>query len=166
MRAARSLRRLDRLSTLLLAVALAALAAAAASTLAGGALLVERSDSMRPALSAGDLLVTRRAPAEAIRVGDVVTFADAARGGRLVTHRVVAIAHRDAAVVFSTRGDANTATESFAVRPYDRVRRLSSRARGAGRALIALRRIPGWALPLAGATLLAAPPARRRRRRR
>jgi signal peptidase I len=147
MSAAVALRRLDRLGTLLLAVALAALAAAATTTFAGRSLLVERSDSMRPALRAGDLLVTDRVPAEAIGVGDIVTFADTARANRLVTHRVVAIRRRDAATVFTTRGDANSATESFAVGRGDSVRRVSGRARGVGRLAIALRRITAATMP-------------------
>jgi signal peptidase len=165
MRAALTLRRLDRASTLLCVVAVAALAATGAATLAGGTLLVERSDSMRPALSAGDLLVTRPVPAGAIGFRDVVTFADAARGGRLVTHRVVGIERRAGAIVFTTRGDANTAAETFAVPRHARVRRMSLRARGAGRAVIALRRVPAWALLLAAATVMATPPILRRGRR-
>jgi signal peptidase len=166
MRSELSLRRLDRASTVLCALALAALAAVATVSLAGRMLLVERSDSMRPALSAGDLLMTDGAPAGAIRTGDVVTFADAARGDRLITHRVVAIKPGNGSIVFTTRGDANTGSESFAVGDHDTVQRLSSRARGVGGAAMALARIPGWVLLVAALALLATPSILRRRRYR
>lgn len=160
-----ALRRLDRVSTALCAIAFAALCAVAAVSLAGRMLLVERSDSMQPAFSAGDLLVSEHAPAAAIRSGDVVTFADAARGDRLITHRVVAIAHAGASLVFTTRGDANTGAESFAVPASGTVQRVSSSAPGIGRVAIALARVPGWAMLLAALAVLAAPPVLRRRRR-
>ena len=164
MRSGHAVQRLDRVSTVLCATALAALCALAAVSLAGRMLLVERSDSMRPALGAGDLLVSEQVPAAAVRSGDVVTFADAARGDRLITHRVVAIAHAGVSLVFTTRGDANTGAESFAVPASGTVQRVSGSAPGVGRVAIALARVPGWAMLVAALALLAAPPLLRRRR--
>ena len=164
MRSGHAMRRLDRVSTVLCATALAGLCALAAVSLAGRMLLVERSDSMQPALSAGDLLVSEYVAAGTIRSGDVVTFADAARGDRLITHRVVAIAHTGATLVFTTRGDANTGAESFAVPASGTVQRVSGSAPGIGRVAIALARIPGWAMLLAALALLVVPPLLRRRR--
>jgi signal peptidase len=155
---------LDRAATLLCAIAVAGAVAVAGASFAGHRLLVERSDSMRPALSSGDLLLTTPVAAGAIRTGDIVTFADAARGGRLVTHRVAAISRRRRTIVFTTRGDANTGTETFAVGTHVGVQRISRRARGLGRAAIALERIPSWALLAAALGVLLGPPLRRRRR--
>ncbi len=164
MRSGYAIRRLDAVSTMLCALGLAALCAVAAISLAGRMLLVERSDSMRPALSAGDLIVSERAPAGAIRSGDVVTFPDAARGDRLITHRVIAIAHTGGSLVFTTRGDANSGAETFAVPASGTVRRVSGSARGIGGVAIALARVPGWAMLVAAVSLLAVPPLLRRRR--
>lgn len=81
----------------------------------GMRLLVEHSDSMAPALRTGDLLLVRRTPVTDLRPGDVVSFADPSRGGRLITHRVVETAHpaTTSGPQVVTRGDANTATESI-----------------------------------------------------
>lgn len=166
MRFAPSLRVVDRASTLLCAVAIAALVAMAASHVVAHEWLVERSGSMRPALRAGDLLGTTHTPATAIRTGDVVTYADAARGGRLITHRVIAIARDGGRVIFSTKGDANTGAERFAVPAASTVQRVSSRTPRLGGVLLAMDRMPWWALPIGAVTVVAAPSALRARRRR
>ena len=71
--------------------------------------LVDHSDSMRPAIRAGDLVFTESVPAAALHRGEIVTFSDRALGGRLVTHRVVAIRRTGSRIEFLTRGDANPA---------------------------------------------------------
>jgi signal peptidase len=162
MGASLALHRLDRAATLLLATTVASALLVAGISLAGHRLLVERSDSMRPALRTGDLLVTAPVPAVAIRTGDVVTFADAARGGRLITHRVAGVTRRGAAVVFTTRGDANIGTETFTVGTHVHVQRISYRLPGLGRAALALGPISAWALVAAAVAVAAGPVLRRR----
>src|SRR5580658_9353766 len=49
--------------------------------------LVDHSDSMRPAIRAGDLLITHTKPAGSVRRGEIVSFNDPALAGKLVTHR-------------------------------------------------------------------------------
>jgi signal peptidase I len=136
------LRSIDRAVTgLSISVALA-LVVAVAGTFAGYRLLVDVSDSMRPALRAGDLLVTERVPAALIGRGDIITLADLTRGGRLVTHRVVSIKRTGDRVVFTTRGDANPASESWPTTSRSSVQRVRARVPALGRALATLGAIP------------------------
>ncbi len=73
------------------------------------------SDSMRPAYSAGDLLLARPVAAGTLEVGDVVTVT--APDGHLVTHRVLAVDEGldDDTRLVTLKGDANNAAD---VAPY------------------------------------------------
>lgn len=103
-----------RAASVAAAVTLAVLALIVLGLLTGHRVLVDRGDSMRPALSAGDLLINRTAPAERVAVGDIVTF-DAPGRDRRVTHRVVARSLAGGRVDFETRGDANSGGERWSV---------------------------------------------------
>jgi signal peptidase I len=73
------------------------------------------SGSMEPTLHVGDVAIAKRiAPLEA-RPGDIVTFHDPQRGGKLVTHRVRSVRAEGSKVVFVTRGDANNTSERWRV---------------------------------------------------
>jgi signal peptidase len=82
--------------------------------LAGAGLYAVRSESMSPALAAGDLVVAERVDAGAIASGDVVTLA--LSSGVTVTHRVVSVTPSDDGPVFVTRGDANATSDPVAAR--------------------------------------------------
>lgn len=78
----------------------------------GGVPLTVRSGSMAPALPVGSLAVVLPVEPEDVRVGDVVTVLPYPDDPTAVTHRVVAVAHRqDGSRVFTTRGDANDAAD-------------------------------------------------------
>jgi signal peptidase I len=129
----RTLRVADRGAGVLCMLALILLAALVLATAAGYRPLIDHSDSMRPAVRAGDLLITRAASATRIRVGDIVSFSDPGLGGKLVTHRVVAIHASGARIDFLTRGDANSTPESWSVTRRGSVGRLYLRIAGLGR---------------------------------
>lgn len=74
---------------------------------AGTQWLVVVSNSMKPALSTGDLVVVRPASPDRIRVGDVVTFQDAQNAQVLVTHRVIAVEPAQGRYSFRVKGDNN-----------------------------------------------------------
>ena len=112
------------------------------------------SDSMKPSIGAGDIVLLGDVPAEGAKRGSVITFDDPAHPGRLLTHRVVRHA---ADGTYTTRGDANAANDSTAV-PDEAVR-------GMGRVVVPAVGAPaiwireGRWLPLllwAGGTALAA----------
>jgi signal peptidase len=121
-------------------VAVAILFWALASQPLGYRILIDYSDSMRPAIAAGDVLVTKVARPAAVGPGDIVTFQDPYRKGRLLTHRIVS--RRRAPGTgwsFVTRGDANTGVERWNIRDDGQVGRLTGRVPRAGLALAWLR---------------------------
>lgn len=81
----------------------------------GHRLLVVRSDSMNPALDAGDLVITRVVGPARVKPGDIVTFRDPTRDQALVTHRVRAVDAGDDFLAVETRGDANGASEHWRI---------------------------------------------------
>jgi signal peptidase len=129
------LRVADRGSSIVCCLALTLLAALAIATAVGYRPLIDYSGSMRPAIGAGDLLITHAAPATSIRVGEIVSFADPGLAGKLVTHRVVAIHPSAGRIDFLTRGDANPTPESWSVARHASVGTLAFRIAGVGRAV-------------------------------
>lgn len=89
--------------------------------------------SMEPAIERGDVVIVRPTPQSAYVPGAVITFADANRPGRLVTHRVVAV-RTDGMLV--TKGDNNRDDDPQPIAPQ-RVRgRAVLRLPFAGRAVV------------------------------
>jgi signal peptidase I len=88
------------------------------------------SGSMEPTIRTGDVVLTRPAD-HPVDPGRVITFADPARPGVLITHRVIAV---DEAGHYRTQGDANADEDSTPV-PPDLVR-------GSGRLLVPLAGLP------------------------
>ncbi len=77
--------------------------------------------SMRPNIQPGDVVMDRPIRGSEVHVGDVVTFSDPSRRGKLVTHRVRSIAHGPQITTVETRGDANNTSERWTVQTKDRV---------------------------------------------
>lgn len=83
------------------------------------------SDSMEPAISAGDVVIVEEVPPEEIDEGDVITFRAPAGGqfdeggAERVTHRVVEVVREDGQRRFRTRGDANEEADPELVGPGD-----------------------------------------------
>jgi signal peptidase len=73
------------------------------------------SDSMRPTIGAGDLVVIRQTAPAQIRVGDMITFAAPVQRSPLVTHRVVSIETTASGPVFKTKGDANQSPDMWTI---------------------------------------------------
>jgi signal peptidase len=68
------------------------------------------SDSMAPAMHAGDVVIVREVPPSAIGTGDVVTY-DQTGTAVPVTHRVVEVHRQGDQRRFTTKGDANDAPD-------------------------------------------------------
>src|SRR5258708_6475149 len=90
------------------------------------------------ALPVGALLLTEPVGPASITVGDVITFT---LPDRLITHRVIAIAHDDAGLQFVTKGDANDAADPVPIRAGAAVGAVRLSVPPAGYALAEL---PGW----------------------
>jgi signal peptidase I len=114
-RLAPGLRWLDRGSTAVCGAAIAILAVLLVATAAGYRPLIDYTGSMSPAIGAGDLLITRAEPATSMRIGQIVSFIDPGLDGKLVTHRVVALRASGRKIDVVTRGDANSAPETWSV---------------------------------------------------
>jgi len=65
------------------------------------------SDSMRPGMTTGDMIIVRSVEPAQIEVGDVILFRSAADPGARVAHRVVEIVDSGGTPAFVTKGDAN-----------------------------------------------------------
>lgn len=74
--------------------------------------VVISSGSMEPLIRPGDVVLVE--PAPSVDPGDVITFEDPARGGALVSHRVLSIEREG---WFRTQGDANRVRDSIPVAP-------------------------------------------------
>jgi signal peptidase I len=99
----------------LAAGAIALLVAVAALIGTGHRVMVDMSDSMQPAIAAGDVLVSDAILARDARPGDIITFDDPERDGRTMTHRVVSVRERGDQLAFHTKGDANGKGERWTV---------------------------------------------------
>lgn len=75
---------------------------------------VVRSASMSPTIAQGSVVISESVSVEDLRSGDVVTRPGTADSGP-VTHRLVSVHPDGASTTMVTRGDANTATESWSV---------------------------------------------------
>jgi signal peptidase len=118
---------LDRgLTTLIVALAVA-LAVGLGLRAFGLTALVDYTDSMRPAIAAGDVIVGENVPARQLRPGQIASIEDPGAGGRLITHRVVSAATDGARTVVVTRGDANDASERWVLAADAPVKRMVAR---------------------------------------
>lgn len=104
----------------------------------GGRTFTVMSGSMEPTLHTGDAIVDTRTRATDLRVGDVVTFKDPSRSGRLVTHRVRSVEVRGGRVRVVTKGDANNTVERWSVPASGHVGRVRYRIWRLGYALAPL----------------------------
>jgi signal peptidase I len=102
-------------ASLLAGSAVALLAVVAVLVGTGHRVMIDMSDSMQPAIAAGDLLVTEAIAARDARPGDIITFDDPEREGRTVTHRVVSVRERGETLAFHTKGDANGKGERWTI---------------------------------------------------
>jgi signal peptidase len=117
--------------------------------------MVDYTDSMRPAIAAGDLVVDRPVPAADLRRGEIATIADDALH-RTVTHRVVSVTRTGPTVTVVTRGDANDASERWVLPANASVRHMVARIPWIGHVMVWLSSALLRALLLALAALAAA----------
>lgn len=111
---------LDRALSILLVSAALVPVIAISGALAGFRMMIIKTGSMTPALQPGDLVVTRYEPITGIRPRDVVTYFHPGLHAH-VTHRVVKVHARSGLVEVTTKGDANSAAETWRMRSSGRV---------------------------------------------
>jgi signal peptidase I len=74
------------------------------------------SPSMQPSFAPGDLVVTKPIAAADLRVGDVAVLPVPGEPGQRYVHRIVKITYQKGLPVVRTKGDANSAPETFNLR--------------------------------------------------
>lgn len=114
-------------------------AAAAIGRVYGYHMLTVMSGSMEPRLQTGDVIVGRVISAARAHPGDVISFRDPTRSGRLLTHRVMSKRVVGTNFKFVTKGDANTGVERWEVPVDGSLGRVSFRIEKLGYVLAWLR---------------------------
>jgi signal peptidase len=93
-------------------------AAVVVPRLAGATPYTVLTGSMRPGHPPGTLVVVKPVDAEALAVGDIVTYQLESGEAAVVTHRIVAIGSQlDGDLVLTTQGDANDVPDKEPVKP-------------------------------------------------
>jgi signal peptidase len=84
------------------------------------------SSSMSPTIHAGAAVIVNNVSAQAISVGDVITFrTGTGEESAVVTHRVVNVTERNGTRLFRTQGDANAQPDPGLVSPEELVGRVT-----------------------------------------
>lgn len=102
--------------------------------------------SMEPAIGAGDIIVVERISPSEASSGEVVTFSDPAKSGRLITHRVRSSRRRGGQIDFVTKGDANNTVERWRVPADGVISRVRYRVPEVGRLALLTRSREGLVL--------------------
>lgn len=122
-----------------------------------------RTESMRPRVPAGSLVLVEPVVASAIQSGDVIAFRDPLDTTRRILHRVTAVEDRADAPAFRTKGDANPADDPAPVLPGFIEGRMRVAVPNGGRVLAALSETRLRVAVIALAVVWLAVPARRPR---
>ena len=96
--------------------------------LTGGHWLVVQSPSMGQVAPVGTLVLTRPVSADAVRVGDIISYRVPVKTSEIITHRVVAITNG----VLHTKGDINVSPDPWDLHSADLVGRAVSLWWGVG----------------------------------
>jgi signal peptidase len=97
--------------------------------------------SMAPKIKPGDVIVDTEENATDVKVGQIITYHIPVDDHRVESHRVVWVGRdRDGAVLFRTKGDANTGNDPWTARISGRVWQVRAVVPGAGAAIRFLRR--------------------------
>lgn len=118
---------------------LAAVLAVVAPYAAGGRSYTVLSGSMEPQIATGDVVGEQRISPAQMRSGDIVTFQDPDRPGRMITHRVRSVREREGNFDVVTKGDANDTTERWSIAADGQLGRVRYRVGHVGYALVFLR---------------------------
>ena len=106
--------------------------------------MIVLTDSMDPEIQSGDLIFCHTVEAEAVQVGDIISFYDPmGNGSTVVTHRVMEIKDEDNELSFITKGDNNNTEDQTPVQAEDVIGLYKSRIAGAGNIAMFMQTTPG-----------------------
>src|SRR4051794_22572106 len=82
----------------------------------GWKVLSVQTGSMRPAVPRGSLVLVHHVPYSQLKVGDVITYANASQPGATITHRITKTYKLDGKIpAYITKGDANPSQDPVTV---------------------------------------------------
>ena len=114
----------------------AALLSVTAPYVLGGRSYTVMSGSMEPRIHTGDVVGEERiAPAD-MRSGDIVTFQDPEKAGRMITHRVRSVRAQAGIYSVVTKGDANNTVERWTIPASGQLGRVRYRVAHIGHLLV------------------------------
>ena len=106
--------------------------------------MIVLTDSMDPEIQSGDLIFCHTVEAEAVQVGDIISFYDPmGNGSTVVTHRVMEIKDEGNELSFITKGDNNNTEDQMPVQAEDVIGLYKSRIAGAGNIAMFMQTTPG-----------------------
>ena len=106
--------------------------------------MIVLTDSMDPEIQSGDLIFCHTVEAEAVQVGDIISFYDPmGNGSTVVTHRVMEIKDEGTGLSFITKGDNNNTEDQMPVQAEDVIGLYKSRIAGAGNIAMFMQTTPG-----------------------
>lgn len=106
--------------------------------------MIVLTDSMDPEIQSGDLIFCHTVEAEAVQVGDIISFYDPmGNGSTVVTHRVMEIKDEGTGLSFITKGDNNNTEDQMPVQAEDVISLYKSRIAGAGNIAMFMQTTPG-----------------------
>lgn len=81
------------------------------------------SDSMKPEIPVGALILSKETDIEKIEVGDIICFRslESYMNNNIVTHRVIGITEKNGEIALRTRGDSNNSEDGYYVTRYNLV---------------------------------------------
>lgn len=122
-------------------------------TLGKYSLFTVLTGSMSPTFDAGSVIITQKADADKLRVGDILTYKPLG-DNTLVTHRIVNVIHSGSSYSYITRGDANNVDDVSPVSYENTVGRVIFWMNGVGTALLYIRTPMGIAFIIIVVVLL------------
>ena len=106
--------------------------------------MIVLTDSMDPEIQSGDLIFCHTVEAEAVQVGDIISFYDPmGNGSTVVTHRVMEIKDEGTGRSFITKGDNNNTEDQMPVQAEDVIGLYKRRIAGAGNIAMFMQTTPG-----------------------
>ena len=90
------------------------------TNVAGRILLNIQTDSMKPTINPGDLIITKQYNGEDIKQGDVISFFAFEQDTTIIkTHRVIEVNNVDGTITFTTKGDNSVAEDQVELTKND-----------------------------------------------
>lgn len=90
------------------------------TNIAGKILLNIQTDSMKPTINPGDLIITKKYDGEDINKGDIISFFAFEQDTTIIkTHRVIEVNNIDGTITFTTKGDNSIAEDQVELTKND-----------------------------------------------